>query len=174
MTISNTHMSSKTISRTIKNMVMAAFERDGVTREAACVKPPICAGLPPGRRRRAFRHRLSVHRLNFRAQRLVFQFYPPTIPYEIGLLYPALRSRLHLARELADAAKAYIRTLLYEQSLRRPQSATSPLRIFSKWVWQICIRCYMHLIGHDPMKDYALCRLGTRNPPATSKRRTRC
>ena len=111
---------------------------------------------------------------NFHAQRMVFQFYSPTIPYEIGLLYPSLRSRLRLALELADAAKAYIRALLYERSLRQPQSAMPPLWVFSKWVWQICIRCYMQVIEHDPMKNYALCHLGTRNPPATSKRRTRC
>ena len=111
---------------------------------------------------------------NFHVQRLVFQFFSPTISYDIGLLYPALWSRLRIALELAEAAKAYIRTLINQQSLLRPQSAMHPLWVFSNWVWQICIRCYTQVIGHDPMKNYALCHLGTRNPSATLKRHTGC
>ena len=130
MMVHNTHMSSKTINTTIRNMGMAAFKRDGVTRGTAGAKPRICAGRPPGRRRGRFAIDYPFTAYDCRDQWLVCAFYSPIIPHEIGLLYPAVWSRLRLPLELTNAAKAYIWALLHKQSLRPLQPVTPPLRVF--------------------------------------------
>lgn len=54
---------------------------------------------------------------------LAFRPFEPAIPYEIGLLYPALRPRSRLVTEFASALKTAVRELLDSQPLNRHSPA---------------------------------------------------
>lgn len=99
----------------------AAFERDGVA-----WKPQIeCHLFAPACRLAAEGAGVAIvdpftaH--DFRDRGLVFRPYAPAIPYDIGLLYPALRPRSRLALEFAEALKAHVRALLDDQGPPPPQ-----------------------------------------------------